>query len=43
MAEIGDQPHLDEMEKMTEMMGDPESMQQWMQSKQAEFDALPIN
>ena len=43
MAEKGDEAHLEAMGKMTGMMGDPTAMQEWMDGKRAEFDALPEN
>ena len=41
MAEKGDKDHLSAMEKMKEMMENPDDMESWMQKKQQEFDALP--
>lgn len=37
----GDAAHLAAMEKMSEMMQNPEDMQAWMDGKEAEFAALP--
>ena len=40
-AENATEPaHVDAMEKMTELMQDPDGMQAWMQNKEAEFNAL---
>jgi len=41
MHEKGDEEHMKSMEKMTELMKDPEQMQKWMEEKKNEFDALP--
>jgi hypothetical protein len=41
MAEKGDKAHLEAMEKMKEMMNDPEAMGGWMNKRQEEFNALP--
>ncbi|MFA9289398.1 MAG: DUF1059 domain-containing protein [Weeksellaceae bacterium] len=41
MAAEKDEAHLEAMDKMTEMMNEPEAMQQWMDEKRAEFEALP--
>jgi hypothetical protein len=41
MHEQQDAPHLEAMQKMRELMKDPEQMQQWFELKKAEFDALP--
>ena len=40
MYQIGDQPHLEAMEKMMALMQQPEGMQNWFDAKRAEFDAL---
>ena len=37
----GDEEHINVMKEMKELMNDPESMKEWMESKQKEFDALP--
>ena len=36
-----DEGHLKVMEKMNELMKDPQAMNEWMSKKQQEFDALP--
>jgi len=36
-----DNPHLEAMEEMRKLMGDPNAMQKWMDEKQKEFDSLP--
>jgi len=41
MHQKQDAPHLEAMQKMGELMQDPEKMQQWFESKKAEFEALP--
>lgn len=43
MFQKSDIPHLEAMNKMTELMksADSDAMQNWMKSKKAEFDALP--
>ncbi len=38
-----DDAHLIAMKEMGELMNDPEAMQQWMESKRKEFEALPVN
>ncbi len=43
MHQKQDAPHLEAMNKMRELMQEPEKMQQWFESKKAEFDALPEN
>ncbi len=40
MFKKGDPAHLDAMNKMMELMHNPEDMQKWMDSKKAEFEAL---
>lgn len=41
MYQKGDAAHIEAMTAMSERMSDPESMQQWLDEKKAEFDALP--
>ena len=36
-----DEAHLKAMQEMSEMMNDPEAMNQWMQEKRQEFESLP--
>lgn len=36
-----DPDHMEAMEKMTKMMGDPDAIQRWMDQKRIEFEALP--
>ena len=45
MFQKNDEPHLQAMHKMRELMKSPESnrMQEWLNGKRAEFDALPDN
>ncbi|MDX1765493.1 MAG: hypothetical protein R3313_00915 [Candidatus Saccharimonadales bacterium] len=38
MTEIGDQAHLEAMDKMRELMKDPTAMQKWFADKRQEFD-----
>jgi predicted small metal-binding protein len=41
MHQQQDAPHLEAMQKMQEPMKDPAKMQEWFESKKAEFDSLP--
>lgn len=41
MFQNGDEAHLKAMETMKEMIQDPKAMQEWMDKKSEEFDALP--
>ena len=41
MMRKGDKAHMEAMDKMRELMQTPESMQQWMEAKRKEFEALP--
>jgi predicted small metal-binding protein len=45
MFQKNDQPHLQAMHKMRELMqtADSNKMQDWLKSKRAEFEALPDN
>lgn len=45
MFQKNDEPHLQAMQKMRELMQSPESnrMQEWLKNKREEFDALPDN
>ncbi|MCV6610613.1 MAG: DUF1059 domain-containing protein [Amphritea sp.] len=36
-----DQAHLDAMQRMSELMADPEKMQQWFEARRKEFESLP--
>lgn len=38
-----DAPHLAAQQEMMKMMADPGAMQKWMDEKQKEFDALPVD
>ena len=40
MFQKQDAAHLEAMEKMKELMKDPNAMQTWFESKRKEFDAL---
>ena len=40
MYKLKDQPHMDAMSKMMDMMHNPKEMEQWMQSKRDEFNVL---
>ncbi len=40
MLEQGDQAHIEAMEKMKELMGDPEAMKEWFETVQNMFDSL---
>lgn len=41
MKDANDQPHIDAMNKMMEMMQDPAQMNAWMEEKKQEFESLP--
>lgn len=41
MHQAQDAAHLEAMQRMQELMQNPEDMQKWFESKRAEFDALP--
>ena len=41
MLEQGDQAHIQAMEKMKELMGDPEAMKGWFETVQKMFESLP--
>ena len=41
MYQKGDEAHMKAMGQMQELMKSPESMNEWMESKQREFEALP--
>lgn len=41
MFQKGDAPHLQAMEKMKGLMGSPQKMQEWMEERKREFEALP--
>ena len=41
MFQQGDQPHLDAMEAMKDLMMNPEAMKEWFTNKRSEFDSLP--
>lgn len=43
MFQKQDESHIEAMQAMSELMNDPEGLQQWMDGKRAEFDALPHN
>ena len=43
MLDQGDQAHIEAMEKMKELMGDPEAMKEWFETVQKTFDSLPKN
>jgi len=40
MFQKGDEPHLQAMNAMKELMGSPQAIKQWMDDKRAEFEAL---
>ena len=40
MFQKGDKAHLDAMNKMMEMMKNPEAMKSWFEGKKMEFEAL---
>lgn len=41
MVEKGDQAHIEAMDKMTELMSDPEAMKEMMEKLQNDFNLLP--
>ena len=41
MFQKGDEEHLKAMDKMKELMQDPNAMQEWFESKRREFESLP--
>ena len=43
MLEQGDQAHIEAMEKMTELMSDPEAMREWFETVRKMFESLPEN
>ena len=43
MFEKGDKDRLEAMEKMKELMRNPEAMSRWFEKVQKEFEALPFS
>lgn len=41
MMELGDEAHIEVMNKMRQMQNDPAAMEEWMESKKKEFESLP--
>lgn len=41
MFQKGDEAHLKAMNEMKELMGNPEAMKEWFESKKKEFEELP--
>ncbi|MEO9804011.1 MAG: DUF1059 domain-containing protein [Reichenbachiella sp.] len=41
MFQKGDEVHLEAMNEIQKMMQKPDAMQQWIESKRKEFEALP--
>ncbi|MBW2173488.1 MAG: DUF1059 domain-containing protein [Deltaproteobacteria bacterium] len=41
MSQKGDEEHLKAMDKMKELMQDPNAMQEWFENKRKEFESLP--
>ncbi len=39
----GDQAHIEAMEKMTELMSDPDAMKEWFETVRKMFENLPEN
>ncbi len=39
----GDQAHIEAMEKMTELMIDPDAMKEWFETVRKMFESLPEN
>jgi len=43
MFQQGDEAHLKAMNNMRELMQSPDAMNEWMENKRKEFEALPDN
>lgn len=43
MYKKGDEKHIKVMKEMMEMMNDSSAMKEWMENKQKEFNALPVD
>jgi len=43
MFEVGDESHIEAMNRMKGLMTHPEAMKKWMEDKRNEFNALPCN
>ena len=43
MYKKGDEKHIKVMKEMMELMNDPSAMKGWMESKQKDFNALPMD
>lgn len=43
MFQQGDAAHLEAMNKMKDLMQNPQAMQDWFNQKRQEFDSLPID
>lgn len=43
MFQKGDEPHIQAMNEMKKIMNSPEAMNEWMENKRKEFEALPGN
>ena len=41
MFQNGDQPHLQAMNEMMELMKSPDAMKSWFEARKKEFDSLP--
>jgi hypothetical protein len=41
MFQKGDTAHLEAMNKMKELMGNPQAMKEWFDGKKEEFETLP--
>ncbi len=41
MIQQGDKPHLEAMDEMKKNMQKPEALQEWLENKRKEFEALP--
>lgn len=41
MFQRKDKAHLEAMDRMRQLMGEPDAMQEWFESKKREFDSLP--
>lgn len=43
MFQQGDEAHLKAMEKIKELMSDPNAMNEWQEARRKEFESLPID
>ena len=43
MFQKGDEAHLEAMDKMKELMSDPNAMDEWLEVRRQEFESLPMD